>query len=165
MKVKQFFDWIFVIFGLFVIINSGKHLYDNPMEFFNLSALQEFFLPLLLLLLNFPVVYGLALYNTYEQVFIRVKGKKTENIKMKWSIIKFSGIYLSKITAIRNNLQYTTVISLTDNDMKENLKKLKNRLSMRIGDNYMNTYCATASSNALAFIKRYLYISSSLNVL
>lgn len=137
LKVKQFFDWIFVIFGLFVIINSGKHLYDNPMEFFNLSTLQEFFLPLLLLLLNFPVVYGLALYNTYEQVFIRVKGKKTENIKMKWSIIKFSGIYLSKITAIRNNLQYTTVISLTDNDMKENLKKLKNRLSMRIGDNYM----------------------------
>lgn len=107
------------------------------MAFFNLITLQEFLLPLLLLLLNLPVVYGLALYNTYEQVFIRVKGKKTENIKMKWSIIKFSGIYLSKITAIRNNLQYTTVISLTDNDMKENLKKLKNRLSMRIGDNYM----------------------------
>ncbi len=107
------------------------------MAFFNLSTFQEFLLPLLLLLLNLPVVYGLALYNTYEQVFIRVKGKKTENIKMKWSIIKFSGIYLSKITAIRNNLQYTTVISLTDNDMKENLKKLKNRLSMRIGDNYM----------------------------
>lgn len=137
LKVKQFFDWIFVIFGLFVIINSGKHLYDNPIAFFSLSTLQAFLLPLLLLLLNLPVVYGLALYNTYEQVFIRIKGKKTENIKMKWSIIKFSGIYLSKITAIRNNLQYTTVISLTDNDMKKNLKKLKNRLSMRIGDNYM----------------------------
>lgn len=137
LKVKQFFDWIFVIFGLFAIINSGKHLYDNPEAFFSLSTLQAFLLPLLLLLLNLPVVYGLALYNTYEQVFIRVKGKKNENIKMKWSIIKFSGIYLSKITAIHNNLQYTTVISLTDNDMKENLKKLKNRLSMRIGDNYM----------------------------
>ena len=69
----------------------------------------------------------MALYNTYEQVFIRVKGEKDEIIKMKWSIIKFSGVYLSKITAIRNNLQYTTIISLTDNDMKENLKKLENR--------------------------------------
>ena len=137
LKVKQFFDWMFVIIGLFCIINTGKHLYDSPMAFFNLSTLQEFLLPLLLLLLNLPVIYGLALYNTYEQVFIRVKGEKDEIIKMKWSIIKFSGVYLSKITAIRNNLQYTTIISLTDNDMKENLKKLENRLSMRIGDNYM----------------------------
>ncbi|MBU3878270.1 hypothetical protein HGO97_020930 [Faecalicatena sp. AGMB00832] len=136
-KVKQLFDWIFVAFGFVLIINSGKHLYENPMGFFNLRTLKEFLLPLLLLLLNLPVIYGLALYNTYEQVFIRVKGNKTENIKMKWSIIKFSGIYLSKITAIHNNLLYTTVISLTDNDMKENLKKLKNKLSMQIGDNYM----------------------------
>ncbi len=137
LKVKQFFDWIFVIFGFVVIINSGKHLYENPMELFNLSVLQELLLPVLLLLLNLPVVYGLALYNTYEQVFIRVKGNHTENRKMKWSIIKFASIYLSKITAIRNNLQCTTTISLTDNDMKENLKKLKNKLSMQIGDNYM----------------------------
>lgn len=78
LKVKQFFDWIFVIVGFFCIINTGKHLYDNPMAFFNLSTLQEFFLPLFLLLLNLPVIYGLALYNTYEQVFIRVKGKKRD---------------------------------------------------------------------------------------
>ena len=136
-QVKRFFDWLFVIFGVIIIINSCKHLYENPSELFNLSTLQEFLLPAFLLLLNLPVVYGLALYNAYEQVFIRVKGNKTENFKMKCSIIKFAGIYLSKITTIRNNLQYITVISLTDNDMKENLKKLKNKLSMRVGDNYM----------------------------
>ena len=73
------------------------------MAFFNLSTLQEFLLPLLLLLLNLPVIYGLALYNTYEQVFIRVKGEKDEIIKMKWSIIKFSGVYLSKITVYDYN--------------------------------------------------------------
>ena len=101
-QVKRFFDWLFVIFGVIIIINSCKHLYENPSELFNLSTLQEFLLPAFLLLLNLPVVYG-----------------------------------LSKITAIRNNLQYITVISLTDNDMKENLKKLKNKLSMRVGDNYM----------------------------
>ncbi|MCR0207217.1 hypothetical protein MKC66_21105 [[Clostridium] innocuum] len=136
-KVQQFFNWIFIIFGLVVIINACNHLLQNPMEFFNANTLQELCLPILLLLLNLPVVYGLALYNTYEQVFIRVKGSKAENFKMKWSIIGFAGIYLSKITAIRNNLQYTTVISLTNTEMKVNLKKLKSKLSMRIGDNYM----------------------------
>ncbi|MCO8193941.1 hypothetical protein [Anaerofustis sp. NSJ-163] len=137
LQEKHYFEYIFVFLGVIVIINSGINLYENPFEFFNLSTLQEFLLPLLLLLFNLPVIYGLALYNTYEQVFIRVKGNKTENIKMKWRIIKFSGIYLSKITAIRNNLQYTTIISLTDNDMKKNLKKLKNKMSMQIGENYM----------------------------
>lgn len=90
---------------------------------------------------------------------------------MKRSIIKFSGIYLSKITAIRNNLQYTTIISLTDNDMKENLKKLKNRLSMRIGDNYMkranyymvhyrisNFYIWNYNMQFTSFFKRYYHI-------
>lgn len=137
LKVKRLLDWIFGVFSFVIIINSCKQLYKHPIEFFNLSTLQAFLFPVLLLLLNLPVVYGLALYNIYEQVFIRVKGDKNESIKMKWSIIKFSGIYLSKITAIRDNLPYTTMISLTDNDMKENLKKLKNKLSMRIGDNYM----------------------------
>lgn len=137
LKVKRLLDWIYGIFGFVIIINSCKHLYEYPIDFFNLSTLQAFLFPVLLLLLNLPVVYGLALYNIYEQVFLRVKGDKNESIKMKWSILKFSGIYLSKITAIRDNLPYTTMVSLTDNDMKENLKKLKNRLSMRIGDNYM----------------------------
>lgn len=136
-KVKQFFDWIFVIFGLVVIINAFKYFLQSPMELFNVSTLQEFCLPILLLLLNLPVVYGLALYNTYEQVFIRVKGNKAEKLKMKWSIIGFAGIYLSKITAIRNKPHHTTVISLTNVEMKANLKKLKNKLSMQIGDNYM----------------------------
>lgn len=137
LKVKRLLDWIFGVFGFMIIINSCGHLYEHHIEFFNLSTLQTFLFPVLLLFLNLPVVYGLALYNIYEQVFIRIKGDKNESIKMKWSIIKFSGIYLSKITAVRDNFPYTTMINLTNNDMKENLKKLKNKLSMRIGDNYM----------------------------
>jgi hypothetical protein len=75
--------------------------------------------------LNLPIVYGLALHATYEQVFIRIKGNTSEKRKMKWSIIRFAGINLSKITAIRNNPHHVTVISLTNDDMKSNLKNLK----------------------------------------
>lgn len=55
-QVKRFFDWLFVILEVIIIINSCKHLYENPSELFNLSALQEFLLPTFLLLLNLPVV-------------------------------------------------------------------------------------------------------------
>jgi len=136
-KVKRFFDGVLIIFGIVVIINTIIHILQNPTDILNVDSLKEFLLPILLLMLNLPIVYGLALHNMYEQVFIRIKGNKSEKPKMKRSIIRFAGIYLSKIAAIRNNPNHVTVISLTNNDMKDNLKKLENRLSMQIGDNYM----------------------------
>lgn len=136
-QVKRFFDKALIAFSIVILINIAIHIFQNPFELWNIDSLKEFLLPILLIMLNLPIVYGLALYNTYEQVFIRVKGSKSEKCKMKRSIIWFSGIYLSRITAIRNNPHQITVISLTNRDMKENLEKLKNRLSMQIGDNYM----------------------------
>lgn len=136
-KVKRFLDGALVILGIVVIFNTIIHIFQNPTELLNINLLKEFLLPILLLLLNLPIVYGLALYNTYEQVFIRVKGGNSEKAKMKLSIIRFAGIYLSKIAAIRNYPNYVTVISLTNNDMKANLKKLGDRLSTKVGDNYM----------------------------
>lgn len=102
-----------------------------------MAVLKEFLLPIILLILNLPIVYGLALYNVYEQVFIRVKGNKSQKPKIKRKIFRFAGIYLSKITAVRNHSAQTLVISLTAADMKNNLNKLEKRLSMEIGENYM----------------------------
>ena len=36
-----------------------------------------------MLILNLPVVYGLAIYNVYEQIFIHLKGTAREKRKMK----------------------------------------------------------------------------------
>lgn len=136
-KVKHFLDGILAVFAAIVIVNTIVHIFQNPEDLFNVNALKELLLPILLLLLNLPIVYGLALYNTYEQVFIRVKGKGCEKSKMKRSIARFAGISLPKITAVHNNPNYVTVVSLTNDNMKVNLKKLEGRLSVKIGDNYM----------------------------
>lgn len=136
-EVKRFFDRLFIIFGVLMIINTVTNIFQSPEEFLNISTLKEFLLPILLLFLNLPIVYGLALYNIYEQVFIRVKGNKREKIKIKRRIFGFAGIHLSKITALRNHAAQTLVISLTEMDMKVNLDKLEKRLSMQVGENYM----------------------------
>jgi hypothetical protein len=136
-QVKRLFDWLIVIFGVVVIINTVVHIIKIPNEIINVAALKELLLPILLLLLNLPIVYGLALYNTYEQVFIRVKGSKSQKSKIKCQIFRFAGVYLSKITAVRNHSTQTLVISLTETDMKANLGKLEKRLSMQVGENYM----------------------------
>ena len=135
--VKHFLDGLFVIFGLVVIINTVAHIIQTPNEIINVATFKEFLLPILLIILNLPIVYGLALYNTYEQVFIRVKGSKSQKSKIKRKIFQFAGFYLSKITAVRNHSAQTLVISLTETDMEANLEKLEKRLSMKVGENYM----------------------------
>ena len=136
-NVRHFFDGVLALFAVIVIVNTVIHICQNPVDLFNINALKEFLLPILLLLLNLPIVYGLALYNNYEQVFIRVKGTGREKVKMKQRIVWFAGISLTKIAAMRNNPQCVTVVSLTNDHMKSNIKKLSGRLSVKIGDNYM----------------------------
>ncbi len=136
-QVKRFFDWLLIIFGVMIIINTVAHIIQTPSEIINVSVLKEFLLPIILLIVNLPIVYGLALYNTYEQVFIRVKGSKSQKPKIKRKIFRFAGVYLSKITAVSNHSAQTLVISLTETDMKANLDKLGKRLSMQVGENYM----------------------------
>ena len=136
-QIKHFLDGVFIIFGIVIIINTVVHIIQTPNDIINVAALKELLLPIILLVLNLPVVYGLALYNTYEQVFIRVKGNKSEKPKIKRKIFRFAGVYLSKIMSVRNNLSQTTAISLTVKDMQINLEKLEKQLSMQVGENYM----------------------------
>lgn len=136
-SAKRLFDWIFVVFGVAVIINMIKHIVQVPNEIMNMAVLKEFLLPLFLLILNLPIVYGLALYNIYEQVFLRVKGNEVEKPKIKRKIFRFAGICLSRITLVHNHVAQILVISLTETDMKNNLDKLEKWLSMQVGENYM----------------------------
>ena len=136
-SVKRFFDGLLVLWGIILLINAIYSLIHAPNQFLSFDTLKSLLLPLVLLVFNLPVVYGLALYNTYEQIFIRIKGSKSEQKKMKWQVIRFSGINLSKVSAIRKSLPNTIVCCRTSNDLQINLKKLARRLDLQIGENYM----------------------------
>lgn len=136
-KVKKLLNGIYLIFAFSVIVNTVNSLLNNPMDLLEIGSLKAFLLPFLLLLLNLPVVYGLGLYNTYEQVFIQLKGTPSEQRKMKLSLILFSGIMLSKITDVLNNPIQITVISLNNTELKKNLEKLQQKFNYQVGENYM----------------------------
>ena len=136
-SAKRFFDGLLVLWGIILLINAIYSLIHAPNQFLSFDTLKSLLLPLVLLVFNLPVVYGLALYNTYEQIFIRIKGSKSEQKKMKWQVIRFSGINLSKVSAIRKSLPNTIVCCRTSNDLQINLKKLARRLDLQIGENYM----------------------------
>ncbi len=136
-SVKRFFDGLLVLWGMILLINAIYSLIHAPNQFFSFDTLKSLLLPLVLLVFNLPVVYGLALYNTYEQIFIRIKGSKSEQKKMKWQVICFSGINLSKASAIRKSLPNTIVCCRTSKDLQISLDKLARRLDLQIGENYM----------------------------
>lgn len=135
--IKIILEKLFIVFVSIVVIYTIYNLIDHFQEFLSIETLKEFLLPILLLFMNLPVVYGLALYNTYEQVFVVVKGEIEERQKIKWRIFRYAGINLTKITTIRNNLLRTIIISETDQELKQNMAQFKCYLNMRIGDNYM----------------------------
>lgn len=136
-SAKKFFGSLQVIWGIVLIINAINELIHSPEQFFNMDTLKSLGLPIVLLILNLPIVYGLALYNIYEQIFIRLKGNKFEQRKMKVQLLFFSGLNLSKVTAVRKSMTETIMVSLTANDLRLNLNKLSRRLQFQIGDNYM----------------------------
>ena len=136
-SAKRFLQGILTLLGLISFLYAIYNLICSPQEIFSIDTLKEFLLPIILLILNLPVVYGLSIYNVYEQIFIRLKGTDKEKLKMKISLMLFAGINLYKLTKIRTNMHKTIIISLTNTDLKTNLNNLLRELDLQIGDNYM----------------------------
>lgn len=134
---KTFFDMLMAIWGMIIIIHAISSTAKHPETFFIWNTLKSLILPVLLLVLNLPVIYGLALYSGYEQLFIKIKNGAKDKWKMKLQFFCFAGFSLSRVSAIRRNLQRTIHISLNADDMHKNLGRLKKHLAMQVGDNYM----------------------------
>ncbi|SDJ96970.1 hypothetical protein SAMN05421868_1684 [Paenibacillus naphthalenovorans] len=135
--VKKLLDGLFVIFGIVVISFTLYNFIIRPEEIINIESLKEFLLPFILLILNLPILYGLALYNIYEQVYIRMKGESKEQQKMKRLIFRFTGVNLKKITTLRNYLVRTVNQSRTTDELKQQLREFEKYLDTRIGDHFM----------------------------
>lgn len=140
------------MWGIIIVIYAIYNTISSPETFFNKDVLKSFILPIALLILNMPVVYGLSLYNGYEQLFIRIKDGAKQKLRMKLQLLFFCGINLSKVTAVRKNISNTLFVSLSADDLKENLKKLNHHLSMQIGDNYMKRSNYYLFANIIAVI-------------
>lgn len=137
LPLKRMLDKLRIPWGMILLLNSLFGLILNPMSFFNLDILKAFLLPFILLIFNLPVVYGLALYNNYEQVFLRIHGSKRDQKNMRRQIILFSGISLSKLSAVRRNLLSSELYYQSSADLRVYLDKLSNRFDLQIGENYM----------------------------
>ena len=99
-SAKRFFDGLLVLWGIILLINAIYSLIHAPNQFLSFDTLKSLLLPLVLLVFNLPVVYGLALYNTYEQIFIRIKGSKSEQKKIIDPIQQTMSVALNQLVSL-----------------------------------------------------------------
>ena len=135
-NIVRYINGIWICFGIAVMVNAGVHFLDKPSIFLNMQVLKIFLLPVLLFVCNLPIVYVLALYCKYEEVFVRISGNNKERRKSQISIILFAGISLNKISAVYDILP-KIIFSLTNEDIKIELNRLEEKLVFQVGDNYM----------------------------
>lgn len=136
-SIEKFFEGIFIIVSLVLIFTAIINMIKDPFSIINVENLKLLILPTILLLINMPVIYGLSLHCVYEQIFIRLKGQPNEKKKMKWAIILFTGINLNKAYRLQKNIMGFLAISLTLEDVKKNLRRIKAKMDMDVGENYM----------------------------
>jgi hypothetical protein len=133
-SVAKFFEKIFIFVGLVLIITAVVNFFRKPVSIINIATLKLLLLPILLLLLNMPVVYALSLYGVYEQIFIRLKGQSNEKKKMKRAVVSFAKINLKKAYQLQKNIMGFLI---TVEDVNKNLKRVKAKMDMDVGENYM----------------------------
>ncbi|WP_010294382.1 hypothetical protein [Clostridium senegalense] len=136
-KVKKLLDNFRGLIGCYLIYFIISNLVMEWRQLYDFQTIKVFILPIILIILNMPVVYGLAVYNQYEQIFIRLKGRDEDKKRMKIEIVKFGRISLYRLSMLLDKGAYVWIESLNSKELEKNLFKFKKYLEGRIGDNYM----------------------------
>lgn len=121
-----FLSNILSIIGLVYLSFSVFKTINEYSKFTTQDNLTTLVLPVFLSLLSLPFFYIVALYNEYEQIFMRVKfmtkDKKNQN-KIKWQIFKKAKFNLNRIAFLRDKLINFDLFET--NDIKIYLDKIK----------------------------------------
>lgn len=102
-KVKTLIEWIFTIFGLIVLGFSIRDIWIDFRGFANLTNLESFLLPIILSISFIPFAYVIALYMSYELLFVRLELflKNKKNLRYaKWRTIFKCRLSLNKLNSI-----------------------------------------------------------------
>jgi len=93
--VKIIFNIILSVVSGILLLNSLNQLFSKPDDFFNMSTLKEFLLPVFLGFWLIPFTYILYLWKIYERVFANINlivtNKKLSEFTKITSMIKFKG--------------------------------------------------------------------------
>ncbi len=113
----KFLSNIISIIGLTYFILSFYKSFQDYHNFFSVHNMNSLILPALLSTLSIPLFYFLALYNTYEQLFLRLPIMNSDlkvQKKLKQQIFYKAKFNLIKVNTLREKLIDFDVNNITD---------------------------------------------------
>lgn len=137
-NIKKLFEWGKFLVGIFVLC----FLFDNFIKeyrlFFSIDTLREFLLPIILVLVNIPLMYILALYCKYELIKMRVEFLAKENVKFGFRAFRIIGLNLNTVSYVDTNTGLLFSNSKNKDGFNHDLHILHKKLETQLGENYMN---------------------------
>jgi hypothetical protein len=115
--LTNFLSNIITIIGLFYFGFAIYKTFQDYQNFFSVHNLNSLILPVILSFLSIPLFYFLALYNTYEQLFLRLRIMNSDpqiQNKLKRQIIKKANFSLIKVNILRDKLINFDIHNVTD---------------------------------------------------
>lgn len=76
--VEKFFDKVFVVLGICILIYAGHNIVIGLAEFATMKTLTDFYTPPVLSFLLLPSVYILSIYSSYQRAFLQIGHNATE---------------------------------------------------------------------------------------
>ncbi|KFF05834.1 hypothetical protein [Flavobacterium reichenbachii] len=108
---------IIAIIGLLYFVFAIYKTFHDYQNFFSVHNLNSLILPVLLSFVSIPLFYFLALYNTYEQLFLRLPIMNSDSKiqkKLKFQIFYKANLNLAKVNLLRDKLTNFDVKNVTD---------------------------------------------------
>lgn len=113
----KFLSNIILIVGLIYFVFAIYKTFQDYHTFFSVHNLNSLILPVLLSFLSIPLFYFLALYNTYEQLFLRLPIMNSDpqiQNRLKRQIFNKAKFSLVKVNVLRDKLINFDVNNITD---------------------------------------------------
>ena len=96
---------VLAIIGILTVVYALVHVISDYQTLGTLTTLKSFILPLLLSITLMPAVYLLALYTSYESLFIGFKFGEEKNAELvkyaKWSIFRHCFLSVKKVSRLK----------------------------------------------------------------
>lgn len=126
-KVKKLLDNFNGVIGCYLIYFTISNLVMEWRKLYDFQTIKVFILPIILIILNMPVVYGLAVYNQYEQIFIRLKGRGEDKIRNAYLLAKESEVIRASYDNLLSRWELQSIDELYNASKSLLLRIINNR--------------------------------------
>ncbi len=130
-SVSKLLDWIIAILGIWIMSLTLKQAVNTYTEHGTVDYVVTFMIPIVLSVFYVPFAYLMAIYSSYETLFVRMSFKEPDNKnakqKHKQMVLKSCGLSLKKIRKFNDECVKRMYTRMSENDFEDIIFEFKKK--------------------------------------